>query len=235
MKKLIMAVAAIFIATPAMAIDLNDLADGYTFNQAYNAAMDQKHFAKDGTGDNLLKFKYYGDGLKQLKANAGGALKTKGTKFQIESKWYDLSNEEGRKKFLKIITLGNGPKAGEIAKIKSQQYVWSGDTWRNMNDEMFMYGKNYTLNITNFAWYAGYDTITYSEPSWWTKGSLKLKKDGKTFDLVTADSRQLKNVISDAIDTAYKDGFDDGYKNGFVDGYDQGWYDAKSGKAYNNN
>ena len=85
MKKLIMAVAAIFIATPAMAIDLNSLADGYTFNQAYNAAMDQKHFAKD-FDDDILKFKYYGDGLKQLKANAGGALNTKGTKFQIESK-----------------------------------------------------------------------------------------------------------------------------------------------------
>ena len=125
---------------------------------------------------------------------------------------------------MKIITLGNKPKAGEIAKIKSQQYVWSGDTWRNMNDEMFMYGKNYTLNITNFAWYAGYDTVTYGKPSWWTKGSLKLKGNGKAeLDLVTANSKSLKNVISKAIDNAYKDGFDDGYKNGFVDGYDQGW------------
>ena len=65
--------------------------------------------------------------------------------------------------------------------------------------------------------------------------SLKFKGNGKSeVDLVTANSKTLRNIISDVVDASYKDGFDDGYKNGFVDGYDQGWYDAKSGKKYNN-
>ena len=205
------------------------------------------YFATNGNGG-TINYSSYGSALKssmqsaaELPNGAEHISKRKGTAFRVTTvtvgdgdivtthKWFNMSKESGRQKFLEVT--GAGSEIGKLAKMKSNSYVFTNDGWSKV-DTTSIENKDtngYTTNeLLALAGYTNEYTSTFGEWQWSGPG-------GKYVNFKTSSKGTIRNLIKKVAHEAYNDGYDDGYEDGYNDGYRDGWYDARSGAAYAGN